>query len=262
MKKIQPAKTRHKNISLTFLVFTTMLLTLFFASCEKNALDGTAIEQNPEKYVTLGKYKAVEVDAVDIAVSEEEIDQIAIEELGTAELDDETVALLTDYDTLAGYRAAKRSELVVQKEYQAKTAQLNQALEKIIADSSFTELIEDEIQAYIKDVESHYMLQNTSGLSLEEFINQNFPVTYEQFCADNRAEAEESVKNQAIVYAIGKAEGIELTEEAYAKYVDIYAENYSYTVAELEEMLTKEAIQKNVYRDMVFDFILENVVEK
>jgi len=260
--KINQRIIRLAALMLAMLCFTVMVVSC--GSADGTTSDGASIETNPENYIKLGKYKGVEVEAIDTTVTEKDIDEALAAEFGSSDIDDEIITILTnsEYETVADYRAVKKTELEEQRVYDAKTTHLNQALEKIIADSSFTELIEAEIEAYVKDVEDYYMASNKEGTSIEEYINQNFPVTYEEFLADTRAEAEENIKTQAIIYAIGKAENVVVTKELYNKYASMYAERYSYTVAELEELLTKEAVEKNVYRDIVFDLILDNVTKK
>ncbi len=221
---------------------------------------GTGIAGNPDAYITLGQYKGLKVAKQDTSVTIEaaraEYQNIMKD---ASSYPPEIIEAFSEYETVDEYVEYLRGLLIAQKEETAKQAYLTSALEQIVANSTFTDLIQDEIDAYVKDIESYYKEQ-AGDQSLKDFINEKFPVTYEEFRADNKKEAELNVKNQAVVYAVAEAEDLVLTQELYDHYVELYADRYGMTYREIEDTMTRTTLKQYAFRDMVFDFILDNTI--
>jgi len=99
------------------------------------------------------------------------------------------------------------------------------------------------------------------GIRFDEYIKAVYGRTEEEFLAYTREVAQAQVKEEMLIYAIARAEGITVTDEIYHEYAHKYAEIYEMSShEELEETFTKEVIMQGVIGDLVKELIADNAV--
>ena len=155
------------------------------------------------------------------------------------ELDDDFAQDISDFDTFADYKAdvvKKLTERVKKNnENMAKNALVDKAVENAKVDIP---------QAMI-DRKSDYMIQEMEmqsayqGFRLDDYLKY-MGMTREALKAQNDGEATRRVKNELVIDAIRKAEGIEPTEEDIEKQIAEQAERYGQDVEDFKKNLTDE----------------------
>ncbi len=155
------------------------------------------------------------------------------------ELDDDFAQDISDFDTFADYKAdvvKKLTERVKKNnENMAKNALVDKAVENAKVDIP---------QAMI-DRQSDYMIQEMEmqsayqGFRLDDYLKY-MGMTREALKAQNEGEAARRVKNELVIDAIRKAEGIEPTEEDIEKQIAEQAERYGQDVEDFKKNLTDE----------------------
>ena len=155
------------------------------------------------------------------------------------ELDDDFAQDISDFDTFADYKAdvvKKLTERVKKNnENMAKNALVDKAVENAKVDIP---------QAMI-DRQSDYMIQEMEmqsayqGFRLDDYLKY-MGMTREALKAQNEGEATRRVKNELVIDAIRKAEGIEPTEEDIEKQIAEQAERYGQDVEDFKKNLTDE----------------------
>lgn len=140
----------------------------------------------------------------------------------------------------------------------------------IVADSEVIKYPEKEV----KDVKKSYSdyldsMIAYSGYTKEQYL-EIVDMTEEEFDTELQNYAEEVVKNEMVLYAIARTEGIELTDEEYADGLIGLLEQQGFSSdeefkalygASFEEYMTKESITTTLLLEKVMDFLLEQVVE-
>jgi len=210
---------------------------------------GTFIPGFEEQMVgmTVGEEKDItvtfpsEYHAEDLAGKEAvfavKVREIQIKEL--PELDDEFAKDISEFDTLDELRADKKAKLEAAAAEQEKTAKENLAI-KAACDNAVV-----EIPAVMTDRQVNYMLQDIayrlsmSGISLEDyckFTGTDLNALRESY----KAEAENRVKMQLVIEAIGKAESIACTEEELEAEVASFAEQNGMTVEDFKKQLKED----------------------
>ena len=155
------------------------------------------------------------------------------------ELDDDFAQDISDFDTFADYKAdvvKKLTERVKKNnENMAKNALVDKAVENAKVDIP---------QAMI-DRQSDYMIQEMEmqsayqGFRLDDYLKY-MGMTREALKAQNEGEATRRVKNELVIDAIRKAEGIEPTDEDIEKQIAEQAERYGQDVEDFKKNLTDE----------------------
>lgn len=151
------------------------------------------------------------------------------------ELDDEFAQDVSEFDTVDEYKESVRAKLKDQKADNAKRAQQEEALDKIIEDSQM-DIPEAMITTQCDSMINQFAQQLAqSGLSMDQYMQMS-GTSVDDFRNQVRPDAEKRIKSDLVLDAIAKAEGIEITEE------DIDAE-----IAKMAEMYKMEADQLKSY---------------
>ena len=165
------------------------------------------------------------------------------------ELDDDFAQDISDFDTFADYKAdvvkkltervKKNNENMAKNALRAEANFENEVLEKVCENAKV-----DIPQAMI-DRQSDYMIQEMEmqsayqGFRLDDYLKY-MGMTREALKAQNEGEATRRVKNELVIDAIRKAEGIEPTEEDIEKQIAEQAERYGQDVEDFKKNLTDE----------------------
>lgn len=178
------------------------------------------------------------------------------------EINDEFASDVSEFDTLAEYRADLAKKLAENKEKASKAAMTEEALKAAIdnAELDIPEcMIDAEVAAEIKRTENRVGMY---GMTLENYC-QYMGITVEKFRENIRPEAEMNVRRDLVLEAISEAEAISVSEEEFEKEFEQAAEYLKKTVEEVKEMFKdrRDDIAEEVKRRKAVDLIYETAVK-
>lgn len=188
--------------------------------------------------------------------------KVAIKEIKAKELpaaDDDFAQDVSEFDTLAEYKADVETKLKEKKEKDAKRAKEDAALDKIV------ELAQMEIPEAMIDTQVRQMADDfaqrvqSQGLTIEQYF-QFTGTNAEQLIEQMRPQALKTIQVRLVLEAVVKAENITVSDEEYDKEVEQMAENYKMETDKLkaligekekEQIIMDMAVQKAV--DLIGD---------
>ena len=193
------------------------------------------------------------------AVFKVKIHEIKTKEI--PELDDEFAQDVSEFDTVAEYTESVKKKLEERKAAEAKRAQQEEALDKIIEKS------EMDIPAAMIDTQCENMINNFAqqmaqqGLSMDQYM-QFSGMTIDQLKDQVRPDAENRIKQELVLEAIAKAENIEITDADVDAEIENMASMYQMEVEQLKGFMGEED-KENMKLDMAarkaMEFITENM---
>lgn len=184
----------------------------------------------------------------------------SVSEENVPELNDDYVkSLKKDYKTVEDYKKAVRADLEEQAEESAKQAMMSTAWQKVMDSSEVIKYPEEEVAKKQKEMKDYYeQYAESYGMSWDDFISMT-GMTEEQFTEEAKTYAEESVKEEMIMYTIARNENIAVTEGTYEEEAQKYVESLGYdSVEALEEAYDKDTIITSILWNEVFEFLLDN----
>ena len=219
---------------------------------------GMAIGEEKDLNVTFpAEYHSAEV-AGKAAVFHVKVN--GIQKVEKPELDDDFAADVSEFDTFEAYKAdvVKRLTERIEKsnENAAKNALVDKAVENAEVDIPRA-MIETQGDYMIREMEMNAAYQ---GIRLDDYLKY-MGMTREALKAQNEQEATRRVKNELVIEAIRKAEGIEPTEEEVEKAIRDQAEVYGEDVEDFKKNLNesqKEYLKENAQILKVLDFLKEH----
>lgn len=200
----------------------------------EEGLIGAEIGQHVDVNVTFpDEYHSEELEGK-LAVFKTYIKKIQRKELSA--LDDEFAKDVSEFETLDELKADLRNKLLKQGETKAKEVHLKAIISKVV-DNASVEIPEvmftERIKTMVGDLSRNLAQQ---GMTLEQyfqFTNSNEEVMQESL----RPQAVESVKTNLVLEAIGKAEGIEVTEDEVDEEIQKLGERHKQDAELLKQSL-------------------------
>ena len=187
------------------------------------------------------------------AVFKVKVNEIKVREL--PELDDDFASEVSEFDTLAEYKADVRAKLEEKAKEKAEAEIQNAVVEKAVENAEFDlpdAMVEGQIDSMINDMAQRMSYQ---GMSLDMYM-QYTGQTIEQMRETYREQAAKQVSGSLVIDAISKAEGIEISpEEVEMNLVDM-AKKYNMEVDKLKELIAEPEME-NIKKDMVFTKTIE-----
>ena len=183
-----------------------------------------------------------------------------IKEKELPELDDEFASEVSEFDTLAEYKADVKKNLEERKAKDAKDAKEEAVIEAIIEASEMDipeAMIETQQRQMIDEFAQRITMQ---GLSMEQYM-QFTGSNYKQMVEQIKPQAEKRIKSRLVLEAVAAAEKIEVTDEDYENEIASMAEVYQMEPAKVKEMLG-EREEKNLRQDLAVKKAAEFVVEQ
>ena len=180
------------------------------------------------------------------------------------EIDDEFIKDISEQDTVAEWKEAKKQELLKARKAAAENARENEILEKAAENATV------DIPACMVDREVQYMMQNmsyqlaASGLKLEDYFKY-MGTDKEKMEAMYRPDAQQRVKVELVIEAIQKAENIKASEEEIDAAIAKYAEQNGITKEKLLENLSpddKAYFADKASADKIIDLLVSTAVEE
>ncbi|MDA3730207.1 trigger factor [Niameybacter massiliensis] len=163
--------------------------------------------------------------------------KVTVKEIKVKELpaiNDDFAADVSEFETLADYKADIKAKLTTQKEASYKAEVENQAIQQAVDNAKLTvpnNMIEDQVDRSIKEFE---MRMRQQGLELAQYL-QFTGMDMDKFRENFRKDAEFQLRSREVLEAIVKAEEITVTEEEVMAEVEKLATRYKMEVEELKK---------------------------
>lgn len=187
-----------------------------------------------------------------------------IKEKELPELDDEFASEVSEFETLAEYKADVKGKLEERKAKEAKDEKEAAVIEAIVNDSEMDipeAMLETQQKQMVDEFAQRLQMQ---GLSLDQYF-QFTGATYEQMVEQVKPQAEKRIKSRLVLEAIVKAEKITATDEEYEEELKVMAESYQMEVEKIKELLPEksmEQIKEDLAVKKAAEFVVENAKEK
>ena len=182
-----------------------------------------------------------------------------IKESRLPELDDEFAKDVSEFDTLAEYKASVKAKMEESANKTADAAVDEQLMAELIAktEGDIPEVMfENETDAALRDYE---MRLRYSGLDLNTFLGYTGK-TMEQLREDFRPQAVKQVKSRLALEAIARAENLEATDEDIETEFKKIAEAYGMEVEKIKENIPAESIREDVLVGKAALLVRDNAV--
>ena len=167
-------------------------------------------------------------------------------------LNDETVKLISSYDTVSKYREQIYTD--VKKSI---------CFEKILNNVNVIKYPEKELEKYTVDYANYYTsLAGEKQMNLEQYVNKKFYLEIKDFYAEAELYVKDLVKREMLVYKIARDNDITISDEEYDAGAYQYALEYGLdSVKKLEGRFGKDIIEQTLLIDKVESFILSRVLD-
>lgn len=187
-----------------------------------------------------------------------------IKEKELPELDDEFASEVSEFETLAEYKADVKAKLTEKKEKEAKDAKEAAVIEAIVNDSEM-EIPEAMLKTQQKQMVDEFAQRiQMQGLSIDQYF-QFTGTTYDKMIEQVKPQAEKRIQSRLVLEAIVAAEKIEATEEDYEEELKTMAETYQMEVDKVKELLPEKSVTQ-IKEDLAVrkaaDFVVENAKTK
>ncbi|NLG02508.1 MAG: trigger factor [Clostridia bacterium] len=224
-------------------------------------LIGAKLNEETEVNVTFPEDYQAEELAGKAAVFKVTVKEIKEKEL--PELDDEFASEVSEFDTLAEYKADVEKKIAEKKEAEAKNKKEDAAIEAIIADSKM------EIPDAMVDTQTRQMAEDYAqrlqqqGLSLEQYF-QFTGMTAEKFLEQMKPAALKRIQSRLVLEAVVDAEKIEVSDDEFEKEITKMAEMYQMEADKLKDLIgenEKEQITKDIAIQKAVEMIVSSAKE-
>ena len=179
-------------------------------------------------------------------------------------LDDEFAAEVSEFETLAEYKADVKGKLEESKAKEAKDAKEAAVIEAIVKDAEM-EIPEAMIATQQRQmVDEFAQRMQMQGLTMEQYF-QFTGASYEQMIAQVKPQAEKRIQSRLVLEAIAKAEKIEVSDADLEEELKVMAEAYQMELEKVKELLPEKSmvqIKEDIAVRKAAEFAVENAKEK
>lgn len=182
-----------------------------------------------------------------------------IKEKELPELDDEFASEVSEFETLADYKADVKAKLLEKKEKEAKDAKEAAVIDAIVEDADMEipeAMVTTQQRQMIDEFAQRMQMQ---GLSMEQYF-QFTGATMDKMMEQVKPQAETRIKSRLVLEAVAAAEGIVATDEDFEKEIKAMAEAYQMEADKVKEMLPEKSV-KGIKEDIAVKKAAEFVVE-
>lgn len=187
-----------------------------------------------------------------------------IKEKELPELDDEFASEVSEFETLAEYKADVKTKLSEKKEKEAKDAKEAAVIEAIVNDSEM-EIPEAMLKTQQKQMVDEFAQRiQMQGLSIDQYF-QFTGTTYDKMIEQVKPQAEKRIKSRLVLEAVVKSENIAASDEDYEEELKTMAEAYQMEVEKVKELLPEKSvaqIKEDIAVRKAAEFVVENAKEK
>lgn len=195
------------------------------------------------------------------AVFAVEIKEISVKEL--PEINDEFAQDVSEFDTLAEYKADIMAKIKKAKEANAKTEQSDELIDKLALNATIDVpdvMIDDKVDQMIEDVKQNFARQ---GIPMEAYMNY-MNSTMDQLKGMYRLQAEKMVRAKLALGQIAVEEKLEAADEEVEKSIKEIATAYGIEAENMMNMVSdaeKKGIREEILVQKAIDFVMANAVE-
>ena len=178
-----------------------------------------------------------------------------IKEKQLPDLDDEFASEVSEFDTLAEYKADVKKNLEEKKQADAKNAKEDAVIKAIIEDAKM------DIPEAMVETQKRQMLEEfaqriqSQGLNFSQYM-QFTGMTAEKMMEQVAPQAMDRIQSRLVLEAVAKAEGLTATDEDFDKKVAELAESYKMEKDKVVEMIGEEG-----KKQMLEDIAVSKAVE-
>ena len=181
-------------------------------------------------------------------------------------LDDDFAAEVSEFDTMAEYRADVKEKLAAKKESEAKDKKEDAVLEAIIADAKMDipdAMVDTQVRQMANDYAGRLQQQ---GLSLEQYFMFT-GLDMAKFLDQMKPGVLKRIQSRLVLEAVVKAENFEVSDEDYDAELNRMAESYKMEIDKVKELIgddefAKEQILEDLKIQKAVEFVVENAKEK
>lgn len=187
---------------------------------------------------------------------------VTIKEIKTKELpelNDDFAQDISDFETLADYKADVEKTIFERKEKQIKGEKEDAIIEKILENASM-DIPEPMIDSQVRQMADDFAQRvQSQGLSIEQYF-QFTGMDAKKFLEQMKPQAVKRIQTRLVLEAIVKAENIAASEEEIEKEIADMAAMYQMEVEKLKELIGEKE-REQIALDMAVQKAVELVVE-
>ena len=183
--------------------------------------------------------------------------KVSVKEL--PELDDDFAKDVSEFDTIAEYKADMKAKMQQQMDKRADADFENNVLAEIAKTVEVdipAPMVDERVQYIAREQETSMMQQGISREMYLKFTGMDEAAYLNQF----RPAAEAQVKTLLILNAIAKAEKIVATDDDVNAEVDKISEQYGVEKDKVLSMIPREELEKDIIVKKAADFVRDNAV--
>lgn len=183
-----------------------------------------------------------------------------IEEKQLPELDDEFAAEVSEFETLAEYKAHVEKAEAERKEVAAERAKEEAVIAKAIENAQMDipdAMVNSEANTMIREFASNLERQ---GLKMEQYL-QYFGQTEEGMREQMKPNALKRIQTRLVLEAIAKAEAFEITEEEIDAEVAKMAEQYQMEADQVKSMVNVDYIKEDISYNKATELLVAEAKE-
>lgn len=175
-------------------------------------------------------------------------------------LDDEFAKDVSEFDTLEEYKQDLASRLKERKLKEAEQARETAVIEKVAAGA------EVDIPAVMIETETDYMIRDFENRLKQQGMNLEL---YYQFSGQDesalrgqmKSDAEKRVRNNLVLEAVAKQEGIAVSEDELSEELEKLAKMYNRPAEELRDIFTRNGNLDNLNEDLTLRKTIKFLVD-
>lgn len=170
---------------------------------------------------------------------------------------------VSEFDTLAEYKADLKKTLTEKKKDEAAKIKKSKAVEKVVENATMDipePMVKSQVQSMVTEMAQRLQMQ---GVSLEQYM-QYMGTEPQQFMMSLRPEALFRIKNSLVLDAVVEAEKITVSDADFEEELNKMASMYSMEVDKIKEMIGEdetEQIKKDIAIQKAADLIASKAVE-
>lgn len=168
--------------------------------------------------------------------------------------------------SLEDYEKLVKTDLIKYKESDADAELKNKLWQDIMAKSKVNDYPEVELKAKAKDLKAEEQAKAENyGMEYADYLKQAMQMTEEEFDKELDNYAKEMVGQEMVLYAIARAETLEVTDEEYNEYLDKSLKDSGFTRESFEKeqkMTIEEYGKKRGFKTgLLLNKVLDKVIE-
>ena len=174
-----------------------------------------------------------------------------------AELDDEFAKDVSEFDTIAEYKADIKAKLTETADKNA-AAELDNTISEKLAEMLEGEIPEAMNENRVSDMLREWEYRNRyAGVTINDYLKYT-GLTIDQFKAQFRKPAEIQVKLRLALEKIAELENIEITEADLNAQYEKYADQYKMDIEKVKEVIPADSLTVDLKVEKAFDLVREN----